>query len=477
MRPYTVGEIAQIVGGTIVSGYPETSVTGVGIDSRKVRPGDLFCAIKGERADGHDFITDVAREGARAALIEREVTFCGKDGGGLDACGKFSLIRVESTLGALAALAKAYREELSTRVIGITGSVGKTSTKDAVHSVLNQKYRTYKNPGNLNSHIGLPLAILGMDPGYDYAVLEMAMRARGEIADLCRIAGPELGVLTDISHSHIGLLGSLEQIALSKAELLESLPQDGLAVLCGDNPRVRAVSSFAKCRVIFYGLEEENDCRAFGLQRIEGFGTGFTAEYRGSRYEFSIPLFGKHQVQNALAAVVLGFDLGLSYEEIKAGLLNISLSPMRQEIIRQGSITIINDAYNASVKSMKAALDLLAETGTGRKVAILGDMLELGDFAPLAHREVGDYARGKVDVLLAVGNLARFILEGFNQGETVPGTFSSLFPDKTSAGEYLKGFVEPGDVLLVKASRGMGFESLVELLKEIGSSLPGDDET
>jgi len=467
MRPYTLEEICEATGGRIVSGSSLTQVTGVSIDSRKVKHGDLFCAIVGERVDGHSFIKDVIEKGACAALIEHEIELDEETRQKTFEAG-FGLIMVESTTRALGKLAARYRREIPLDVIGITGSVGKTSTKDLVHSVLSQKFRTYKNPGNLNSHIGLPLAVLGITPGCQFAVLEMGMRARGEINELCGIAKPKIGVLTDISASHIGILGSLDEIALAKAELLDSLPQDGLAVLCGDNPWVIKVSKHAKCKVLFYGFREGVDYRAVDARTLGETATEFLVKHKGKSYQFSLNMPGRHQVENALAAVTVGFELGLSYDQIRAGLSNISLSPMRQEIIHSGSLTIINDAYNASFKSMKAALDLLSQIGKNRKIAILGDMLELGDFGPEEHRKVGKYARSKADYLIAIGKLAAHIKEAWDEFETFPKEQSSWFSDKAKARKFIKDFVKPGDTCLVKASRGMEFESLVEFLKNLG---------
>ncbi len=463
---YSLGEITGITNGQFLQGEAGLHVNGVAIDSRKDVSGKLFCAISGERADGHNFIDGVSQRGAIGALVERPIEV--SDPG-------FALILVNSTVKALGDLAAHYRSQMPVTVIGITGSVGKTSTKDLIGSVLNQKFRAYKNPGNLNSHIGLPLAVLGMEPGYRYAVLEMAMRARGEIQDLCKIAEPRIGVLTDISASHIGVLGSLEAIAYSKAELLESLPCDGTAFLCWDSEMVRQVSHLAKCPIVTYGFHEESGCRGFDIQALSDTSSRFKVSYRGRVFDFDLNMPGTHQVQNALAAIAVGFELGLSAGEISRGLAGVALSPMRQEIVKTESLTIINDAYNASVKSMKAALDLLASTGKGRKVAILGDILEMGDYGPRAHFEVGGYARQKADALVAVGPLGAYIRQGWDQSETVPSGSSSWFLDKESAFDFIAGFIKRGDTCLVKASRGMEFESLVALLSNFSDCGIGDE--
>lgn len=463
---YTFDEIARITGGQLLQGNPCARVSGVAVDSRKDISGSLFCAIPGQRADGHDFVPAVASKGAVGALIHRPVEI---------ADPAFGLVLVDSTIKALGALASFHRSKLPATVIGITGSVGKTSTKDLIGAVLSQRFTTYRNPGNLNSHIGLPLAVLGMEAGYEYSVLEMAMRARGEIRELCGIAKPKIGVLTDISASHIGVLGTLEEIALAKSELIESLPADGLAVLCHDNEMVREAGKHAKCRKTTYGFSEHADCVGYDIKASDSGSTDFRVSYKGRQFSFTLRLPGIHQVQNALAAIAIGFELGLSEEEIAQGLLNVSLSPMRLEVIRKQRLTVINDAYNASVKSMEAALDLLESVGKGRKVAILGDMLEMGEHGPEAHVQVGRYARRKADVLVAIGPLSNYTKQGWDQAAATSDISSSWFPDKESAVDFLRRFIEPGDICLVKASRGFEFEWLVDLLLNLNFTLTGDD--
>jgi UDP-N-acetylmuramoyl-tripeptide--D-alanyl-D-alanine ligase len=459
VRPYSLEEIALVTGSRILCGDRDRIFTKVGIDSRKIEPGDLFVSIVGERSDGHDFVPQVRAKGAGGAICERPVDM-GESAGAVPP--GFGIIMADSTIRALRDLAVHFRNELTGTFIGVTGSVGKTSTKDFVVSVLSRAFPTYGNPGNLNSHIGLPLALLGIDSPYRFTVLEMAMRKRGEIRDLCQVSRPAIGILTDISASHIGVLGSLEEIAVSKAELLEALPRDGLAVMCGDNEYVRKMSAKAKCRRLFYGFSPENDIQAVDVESLGKDGSRFVARYRGDRLALRIRVPGAHQVQNALAAVALGLELGVPPSEVREGLENALLSPMRLDVKKKGGLTVIDDAYNASPKSMRAALDLLHATPGKRRIAVLGDMLEMGSYGPPAHREVGEYARGKADLLIAIGESAREIAAGWD--ETGTGSPASWFSDKEEAGEYLKGLLRDGDVLLVKASRGMGFESIVAFL-------------
>lgn len=459
MRPYSLKEIAAVSGARVVFGDEDRLFTRVAIDSRKTLPGDLFVAIVGERSDGHDFVPEVREKGAGGAVCEHPVQGVGPQSDG------FGVLMAASTIEVLRDLSTHYRRELPVEVIGVTGSLGKTGTKDLVVSVLATEFPTYGNPGNLNSHIGLPLAVLGMDAPYRYAVLEMAMRKRGEIADLCAVSLPAVGVLTDISVSHIGVLGSLEEIALAKAEILEALPRDGLAVMCGDNEHIRRMDHRAKCRRLCYGFGEENDVRAVDVEPLGWEGANFTVSYKGDRFPLRLRIPGVHQVQNSLAAVAIGLEFGVPPARIREGLENAVMSPMRLEVRRHKGITIINDAYNASPKSMRAALDLLADIQSERKIAVLGDMLEMGAHGPPAHREVGKYAAEKADLLVAVGELGIEIVRGWN--ETGTSKRASWFPGKEGARDHLGNLLRPGDACLVKASRGMGFESIVSFIDQL----------
>jgi UDP-N-acetylmuramoyl-tripeptide--D-alanyl-D-alanine ligase len=457
MRPYALYEIAEITNGRILSGDPKTRFTKVCIDSRVISNGDLFVAIVGERNDGHEFLDQVARKGATGAVVEKDMSeeFFNRHHG-------FGLLRVDSTIRALQALASHYRNSLDTSVIGITGSLGKTSTKDFVSSVLETTFTTYHSLGNLNSHIGLPLAILDA-PSAEYTVLEMAMRKRGEIAELSKIARPKIGILTDISPSHVGVLGNIDEIALAKAELLEALPKEGLALLRGDNEIIRRVSNKAKCRIVYYGLSEACHYYPVDIVELGAKGSRFSVIIDDRKEEFNIAVPGKHQVENAMAAVALALELGISSDKIRQGLLNAKMSPMRMEVLSQNGITIINDAYNASPKSVKAALDLLNQLPGERKIAVLGDMLELGDYSIDAHREIGAYAVDKADYLIAIGELGTYTRESWIS-EKGHGPDSLWFNDKDDAAEYLSGFLKEGDVVLVKGSRSLGLETVVQSL-------------
>jgi UDP-N-acetylmuramoyl-tripeptide--D-alanyl-D-alanine ligase len=470
LRPYSLSELGHTVGGRVARDAPGVRFTRVEIDSRQVQPGDLFVAIVGERVDGHDFVAAAKEKGARGAVIQHPVDLVGAASHQESQEGEFGLVVVDSTIKALDTLARSYLRELDVKTIGITGSVGKTSTKDLATAVLLTGFQTYSNPGNLNSHIGLPLAILAMDGSYEYALFEMAMRKRGEIADLCRTANPVAGILTDISLSHIGILGNLDEIAGAKAELLESLPSDGLALCAGDNPWVRRVSTKAACRTLFYGFGENCHCRGTNVKSLGQDGSSFDVLYGGSRFTFELRIPGVHQVQNALAAVALGLELNLSPDDVQQGLLTARLSPMRLDVLHLDGFTVLNDAYNASPKSMKAALDLLSDMGKGRKVAVLGEMLEMGRYGPEAHRDVGRYARQKADVLVSVGELGKEIVTGWQEQSSSDGVLCNQwvwFPDKEVARDFIEREVREGDVWLVKASRSIGMETLVDFMKTL----------
>ncbi len=472
MRGICVGEIVEITRGVLTRGDPSQRVTGVTVDSRTVAEGDLFCATKGERVDGHDYVLDAFSKGAVASLVSREVDVPP------DFSPQKAVILVPDTVTALGDLARYYLSSLGAKVIGVTGSVGKTSTKDMIYSVLEKRFRVGKNPGNLNSHIGLCLAALQLDPGIEIAVLEMAMRAVGEIKYLASIARPTYGVLTDISESHIGVVGSLEKIARGKAELIEALPAEGIAFLAGDNPLVREVTAGVKCRKVFYGFGPDCDYRGEEITVLGEEGAAFTLRYPGGKMRAKIPVPGKHQVKNALCAAAIGIELGMMPGEVAVGLETASLSGMRTAIAHAGPLTILDDSYNSSPVSCKAALDLLSELRGERKIALLGDMLELGEWAPEAHREVGRYAAGRVDVLVTQGDLARYIAGAAIEVSTAVARAPEVtwVPDRDSARRFLAGVLKAGDVILVKASRAMKFEEYVEFLKARGREMDGNEQ-
>lgn len=449
----TVREVAAATGGTILAGDPDAVVTGAAVDSRRVRPGDLFFALPGQRADGHDFVGAAFAAGARAAVVQREV---GAAGG--------ALVRVADTLAALGDLARWLRRQRpGLAVVGITGSVGKTTTKEMAAAVLGRRFRVLKSEGNYNTEIGLPLTLLSLEPEHDAAVLEMAMRGPGELARLAAIAEPRIGVVTVVAESHLEFLGSLDRVADAKAELVEALPADGVAVLNADDPRVLAMRERTSARVLTYGLGEA-DVRAVGVASAGREGTRFRLRY-GSREEparLAVP--GPAAVTCALAAAATGVALGLPLSEIAAALGEVRPAPMRNEVRRVGTWTLYIDCYNASPTSTVAALTALRDVaGNGRAVAILGDMFELGEMAAEGHRRVGRHAARTADVLLAVGQWAPRMLEGWREAGGDPGA-AAAYPDKAALIAELDRWLRPGDAILIKGSRGMEMERVVEEL-------------
>ncbi|BDG60760.1 UDP-N-acetylmuramoyl-tripeptide--D-alanyl-D-alanine ligase [Caldinitratiruptor microaerophilus] len=454
----------------MLRGDPGAPVAGFRHDSRQVQPGDCFVALPGARTDGHLHVPAAAAAGAACALVARDVP--GVPPG-------MALIRVPDPLLALGSAAARHRQQFPVRVAAVTGSVGKTTTKDLVWAVLSRRYRTLRNPGNLNSEVGLPLAILnGLGPEHGAAVLEMAMRGPGQIAYLASIARPEVGVVTCVAPVHLELLGTIENIARAKAELVQALPADGVAILNGDDPRVAAMAAAHPRRVVYYGkvargtefvaLEGAEPAPpppgGLGAQRLR-------VRSHAGQAQVYLPVPGEHVALDALAALAAGLVMGLSLEEAAEGLSTVDPGEFRMRLVETGGVRILDDTYNASPASVKAALAVLARSGQGRRTAILGDMFELGALAAAAHREVGQAAAAAADVLVAVGELAR----GYAEGAREAGLAEvHHFVDRQAALAALAGLVQPGDTVLVKGSRGMRMEEFVERLRLLfGGPGPG----
>lgn len=463
MKPLTLREIAAVTGGEIIQGDPGTVINSVSTDSRKIKKGDLFFALSGERYDAHSFLAQAAASGAGGLVVSRRV----------DLPSGVPVLMVGDTLAALQALAASNRERCGVPVVGITGSTGKTTTKDMVACVLSTRLRTLKTSGNYNNEIGLPLTLLAMDESFEVAVVEMAMRGPGEIDALCRIARPDGAVITNIGETHLELLGTVSNIAAAKGEILDHIPPGGFALLNAESPFIRREAGRCRGKVIFFGIEEPADIRGENI-RPDGEGSRFDAVVKGERYEFFLPVPGRHNVMNALAAVGVGLEMGLTAEEIAKGLATVALTGMRLEISEAGGLKVINDAYNASPASTKAALQVLAGTAGGRrKVAVLGNMLELGPRAAAGHREVGETAAGLgVDYLVAVGDLAAGIAEGAaGAGLAAERIFHCA--NNEGAMKVLDELLQVDDVVLVKGSRGMRMEQIVQHLLKSWSSAKG----
>lgn len=452
--------------------HPEAGqvITEAVIDSRKASPGSLFVALPGQRVDGHDFVASAFANGASFALIQRPVA------GGfpvLDLRTPLTAepkdlelpvcLRVADTLAALQQIARHWRACLDVRVVGITGSVGKSTTKEMVAEVLSHKYRTLKTSGNFNNEIGLPLTLLSLARGHQRAVLEMGFYVPGEIKFLCEIAQPTVGVVTNIGTVHAERAGSQAAIAAGKGELVESLPPQGWAILNYDDELVRAMAERTPAQVLFYGLTPEADLWADEIEGLGLEGIRFRLHYREEVFPLKVPMLGRHSVHTALRAAAVGLVEGLAWAEIIAGLrfghMQLRLVAVRAE---SGAL-LLDDTYNASPESTLAALNLLAEL-EGRKVAVLGDMLELGQYERQGHHMVGLRAAEVADELIAIGARARGIAAAARAGGLADNAIHEV-EDSPAAIALLRHRLGAGDVVLVKGSRGMQMDGIAPALE------------
>jgi UDP-N-acetylmuramoyl-tripeptide--D-alanyl-D-alanine ligase len=457
----SLAEIAEVVGGqTYDIPDPSVLVTGPVVrDSREVEPGALFAAFVGERVDGHDYAPQVVAAGAVAVLGSR-------------ACGVPAIV-VDDVQAALGALARHVVRKLGTTLVALTGSAGKTSTKDLIAQVLRRKAPTVFTPGSLNNEIGLPLTALSATEETRFLVLEMGARGIGHIRYLTELTPPKIGLVLNVGSAHIGEFGGREQIAQAKGELVEALPEEGTAVLNADDPLVRAMASRTKAKVLLFGESDEADVRAENVRLTDTGQPSFTLHTPSGCSDVTMRLYGEHHVSNALAAAAVAHELGMSAEEIATALSEAgSLSRWRMEVTeRPDGVTIVNDAYNANPESMRAALRALAAMGKGRRTwAVLGKMAELGDEALAEHDAVGRLAvRLNVSKLVAVGGreAAWLQLGAYNEGSW--GEESVHVSDAQAAVDLLRSELRPGDVVLVKASRSVGLEGVAQALLESGA--------
>jgi UDP-N-acetylmuramoyl-tripeptide--D-alanyl-D-alanine ligase len=443
-----------------------TVITEAAIDSRQVIPGSLFVAIPGERVDGHEFIGEAFRRGASFALIQRDVDPSLRTldlRGGLTVAPAFDLtsplcLRVDNTVSALQRIARFWRRKLDLRVVGITGSVGKSTTKEVVAQVLSQRYRTLKSPGNLNNEIGLPLTVLRLGSGYEHAVLEMGFYVPGEIAFLCDIAQPQVGVVSNVGTVHAERAGSQENIFLGKSELVQSLPEDGVAILNFDDPWVRKMEEKTRARVFFYGLSPESELWADNVEGLGLDGIRFRLHYHRETLHVRIPMIGRHSVHTALRATAVGLVEGLTWQEIFDGLRQ-GHSQLRLVAVRtEAGALILDDTYNASPESMLAALNLLSELD-GRKVAVLGDMLELGPYERQGHEMVGMRAAQVAHTLLTLGPRARMIAEAARRAGMRSNRVIE-FQTHEPIVDWLKRNLASNDAVLIKGSHGLRMDRI-----------------
>ena len=453
---FAAEELATVTGGQLLS-RSDRPVRGAAVDSRLVRPGQLFVALPGERTDGHRFLADAAAAGAAALLVTVPP-------GDPAALGDVTILAVPDALAALHAIAAAWRSRFSPLVVGVTGSIAKTSTKEAVAAVLSRRFETLRSEGNQNNEIGLPLTVLGLGPEHAAAVLEMGMYVGGEIAALAKIARPAIGVVTAVQPVHLSRIGTIEAVEQAKGELVEALPRTGTAVLNADDERVRRMAARTAARALTYGFAADADVGAEDVASAGADGMRFTLRVPAGRRPVAVPVLGRLGIHNGLAAAAVGVAAGLSLDEIEAGLGTGWSAPHRTTLIRSGGVTIVDDSYNASPGSMIAALDVLAGL-PGRRVAVLGEMLELGDVHVRGHRRVGEAAAAAAELLVVVGDGASGIAEGALAAGMESGAIVRA-ATRDDAFEALRPRLRTGDVVLVKASRGVALDVLVADLRE-----------
>lgn len=433
-------------------------IKGISIDSRTVKEGELFIAIRGDRFDGHDYVPDAIRKGAWGALVEQSVLEAKyATMGGLQ-----NVIPVEDTLFSLQEMSLIHRKKFILPVIGITGSNGKTTTKEMLASIMLQKGPVLKNEGNLNNHIGVPLTLLKLDSHHTAAIIEMGMSGLGEIRTLARLAMPDVGAITNISAAHLQFLGSTDTVAEAKGELLQTMRSDGTAVLNADDRYFTLLRDKYPGRVLSFGIERPTDVRASDIRQLRDL-TDMTLHADGRSVLVRLRTVGRHNVYNALAAAAAALAADLPLETVKFGLEEFRPVAMRSELRDVQGRTVLADYYNANPGSMTAALETLASLKTGKRtIAVLGDMLELGDAASVSHHAIGTTtARLGIDLLITVGPLAKHIAEGAVAAGMARDRV--LEAETTSLGaELLKEHSRPGDTVLIKGSRGMKMEKVLE---------------
>jgi len=449
----TLSKIADFI--SAAGDFPREEVAqAYSIDSRTIGAGELFFAVKGERLDGHDYVGASLDKGAIAAVVRKDELHRYAE--------KKRLLAVEDTLAALQTLATAVRKVWGKPLVGITGSAGKTTTKEAVAHVLSARFRVLKSEGNFNNHFGLPLMLLKLEPEHDVAVIEMGMSHAGEIRALAKIAQPEIGVVTNVAPVHLEFFDSLAGIARAKYELIESLPASGTAVLNADDEYVSQFGRGFKGKVITYGMSATADIRAESVYTRGAEGSEFDVVIAGAREHARLPLVGEHNILNALAAVAAGLARGLTPAEAVGALATLAPPDKRGQVLQLGNITVINDCYNSNPKALHAMVDALAALRARRRIVVAGEMLELGPATEDMHRVAGQHiAEKKIDVLIGVRGLAQAMVAGARQA----GTEAEFVATPEEAGEWLAREARDGDVVLLKASRGVKLEKALETWK------------
>ncbi len=469
MSIFTGEEVLAATGGTLLRGTTGCRIRRICTDSRRVRKGDLFVALKGAQFDGHQFIDEVFTRGARGVILEalpRNVKVGKTISARRSPLSEPLVVKVKDSLRAYQDLATFHRKRFDIPVIAVTGSNGKTTTKEMVAKTLSQRWRLRKTPGNLNNRIGLPHTVLGLTASHQVAVLEFGVDAEGQTTRLAEIAQPTVGIITNVGNDHLEFFGNVDGSARAKAELLATLPHDGTIILNADDPYYDFFRRRARCSVVSFGLQGHADIRGSHIQQ-QGTRTEFRLHMTGRQrsHRLSLHAPGIHNVLNALAAIAVGHVLGLSVAKMATGLSRFRPVAMRSQVSSWQGISVIQDYYNANPDSMKAAVTLLKEFGAGhRTIAVLGDMLELGTETQQLHREVGAFiADSQISFLIACGEFGKELAHGADAKGMPP---SRIFEAQRvgDAAQVLKKLVEPGDVVLLKASRAMRFECLADEL-------------
>lgn len=452
MLELNLQEIVKATKGALLKEADVKEIKAVSKDTRKIEEGTMFIALKGENFNGNNYVLEAFNKGAKIAIVDEvkcDLNELKED---------MALIKVQNTGRALMDLAKFYREKLGLKVVGITGSAGKTSTKDLVAAVLSDKYKVFKTKGNFNNEIGLPLMILELDSTYDVAILEMGMRGLGQIKELAEIASPDLGIITNIGISHIEILKTRENILKAKMEIATFFDKNNTLVVCGNDDFLGALPE-AEYKIVKTGVGENFKIGAKNIA-LEELSSKFTVYDGEKEEEFSLDMPGEHNISNLMLGIAIAKELGVSFEEMKRGLKNIEATSMRLELIKKDGFSILNDCYNSSPVAVKSAIDVMKNIEGKRRIAVLGTMRELGHKSEEAHEEIGKYAKENgIEKVLCFGDFSENIKEGYGEGCTVYENKEELIKD-------LLNIICDGDIILVKASRSLKFEEITKALLE-----------
>lgn len=452
MLELNLQEIVKATKGALLKEADVKEIKAVSTDTRKIEEGTMFIALKGENFNGNNYVLEAFNKGAKIAIVDEvkcDLNELKED---------VALIKVQNTGRALMDLAKFYREKLGLKVVGITGSAGKTSTKDLVAAVLSDKYKVFKTKGNFNNEIGLPLMILELDSTYDVAILEMGMRGLGQIKELAEIASPDLGIITNIGISHIEILKTRENILKAKMEIATFFDKNNTLVVCGNDDFLGALPE-AEYKIVKTGVGENFKIGAKNIA-LEELSSKFTVYDGEKEEEFSLDMPGEHNISNLMLGIAIAKELGVSFEEMKRGLKNIEATSMRLELIKKDGFSILNDCYNSSPVAVKSAIDIMKNIEGKRRIAVLGTMRELGHKSEEAHEEIGKYAKENgIEKVLCFGDFSENIKEGYGEGCTVYENKEELIKD-------LLNIICDGDIILVKASRSLKFEEITKALLE-----------